>query len=95
MVIGAGIIKLRIHGAVSLKDKRRVVKPLVEKLKNSFNASVSEVGGLDIHSYSEIGFSITGSDNRVINSVTDRILEFVESYGEAEVLGVDTDLIRF
>ncbi len=95
MLVGAGIIKLRIHGAMSLKDKRRVVRPLIEKLKNSFNISVAEVGGHDLHGWAEIGFSLSGSDSGVIDSVINRVLEFTECYGEAEVAGSETDIMRF
>lgn len=44
-----GILKLTIYlpGAHSLKDKRHIIKPLVNQLRTKFNLSVAEVGELD------------------------------------------------
>ena len=43
MVLGVLTLELVIYEAQSLKDKRRVVKSLKERIRNRFNVSVSEV----------------------------------------------------
>jgi uncharacterized protein len=42
--IGVLTLELRIDHAHSLKDKRQVVRSLVERLRGRFNVSVAEVG---------------------------------------------------
>jgi len=44
MVVGVCRVILNINEAFSLKEKRQVVKSIVERVKSRFNASVAEVG---------------------------------------------------
>ena len=49
MVVGVGYIVFRIHQCRSLKEKRKVVKAIVARIRNHFNASVAEVADNDIY----------------------------------------------
>ena len=60
MVVGTGLIILRLHDCRSLKGKRKVVKAMISRLRNNFNLSVAEVGANDIYQRAEIGFSLVG-----------------------------------
>ncbi|NIW96613.1 MAG: DUF503 family protein, partial [Phycisphaerae bacterium] len=68
MVVGIGIITFRLHDCRSLKGKRKVVKSIISRLRNNFNASVAEIGSNDVHQRAEIGFSLVGNDQSIINS---------------------------
>ena len=50
-------VTLRAIWAHSLKEKRMVVKSIVQKLKNKFNISVAEVESQDIHQIIVIGIA--------------------------------------
>jgi uncharacterized protein YlxP (DUF503 family) len=93
MVVGIGIIIFRIHDCRSLKEKRRIVKPIIRQIQNHFNVSVAEVGAQDIYQRSEIGFSLVGSDRSVVNSKIDKILNLVENLGLAEVVNSEMEII--
>jgi len=47
MVIGVLHMQLAIREANSLKDKRRVLKSLRDRIRNDFNVSISEVDAQD------------------------------------------------
>ena len=93
MVVGICTIVLRIPGNTSLKGKRSVVKRVVTRLQNTFNASVAEVGANDICQRAEIGIAFVGNDRRWINSRLDKILNFVESMQVAEIIDSDMEII--
>ena len=95
MIIGAGRIVLRLHGVHSLKEKRKIVKAVISRIQNGFNASVAEVGANDVHDRAEIGLSLTGSDQRFINGMMDKIFNKVESMGLAEVVDTSFELMVF
>ncbi len=95
MVIGAGRVVLRLHGVHSLKEKRKIVKAVIGRIQNSFNASVAEIGANDVHDRAEIGFSLTGSDQRIINAMMDKIFNKVEAMGLAEVVDTSFELMVF
>ena len=94
MVVGIGVLIFRLHDCRSLKAKRSVVKAMVNQIRNHFNASVSEVGANDIYQRAEIGFSLTGSDQGVINAKIDKIFNFVEELGLAELIDSEMEIIH-
>lgn len=85
MVVGIGMIQLHIEDSRSLKEKRSVVRKIVNRAQNNFNASIAEVGALDSWTHSVIGFSMVGNDRSFINSKMDKLLTFVENLHLADV----------
>ena len=49
MVIGCCTLRFTADWVTSLKEKRMVVKSLVEKTKHKFNISAAEVDCQDVH----------------------------------------------
>lgn len=94
MVVGIGIMVFRLHNCRSLKAKRSVVKSLIGQIRNHFNASVAEVGANDIYQRAEIGFSLVGSDQKVINAKADKMLNFAEDLGLAEMVETEIEIIH-
>jgi hypothetical protein len=92
MVVGIGIITLRLHECRSLKGKRKIVKSIINQMRNKFNASVAEVGSNDIHQRAQIGFSLVGNDKRVINSKLDKAINLVDTLGLAEIIDTEMEL---
>jgi uncharacterized protein len=93
MTVGIARVTFRLHGNQSLKAKRSVVKSLVEKSRHRFNVSVAEVADQDIHQKATIGVAVIGSDGRVLNSLLDRIVDFMDSLGLAELVTHEIELI--
>ena len=94
MVIGVGKITWRLHGCRSLKAKRVIVKAIISRLRNKFNIAAAEVAANDIHQKALIGFAIVGNDPKLVNSRMDKILNFVDSLGLAEMLDSDMEIIN-
>jgi uncharacterized protein YlxP (DUF503 family) len=94
MVVGIGTIVLRIPGNSSLKGKRKVVKSVTARLRNTFNVSVAEVGANDSHQRAEIGMAFVGNDRRYINSKLDKALNFVEDMQLAEIIDSEVEIIN-
>jgi uncharacterized protein YlxP (DUF503 family) len=94
MVAGIGIMVFRLHECRSLKTKRGIVKSMVHQIRNHFNASVAEVGANDIHQRAEIGFTLAGSDHNVINAKIDKMLNFVDDLGLAEMVDTEIEIIH-
>ena len=92
MVVALGLIVLRLHDCRSLKGKRKIVKSIVTRTANRFNASVAETGALDIYQRAEIGFALVGNDRRKLNAAADRLFTFVEETGLAEVIDTQLEL---
>jgi uncharacterized protein YlxP (DUF503 family) len=93
MVVGVGYIVFRIHPCRSLKEKRKVVKAIVARIRNHFNASVAEVADNDIYQRAVIGISLVGSDRRMINAKLDKVFNFAEDLGLAEMVDTQMEII--
>lgn len=94
MVVGYGIIDFRLHECRSLKGKRKIVKSIVSQLRNHFNSSIAEVGSNDIYQKAEIGFALVGNNRQVINSKIDKLFNFVDSLGLAEIIDSEMEIIN-
>ena len=62
MVVGILRIELRLQDNHSLKGKRKIVRSMVDKVKNKFNVSVAEIGSNDKWQKIELGISAVGND---------------------------------
>lgn len=94
MVVGLGMVSLRIHECRSLKEKRKVIKSIISQIRNKFNASIAEVGANDIYQLAEIGVAVVGNDRVFINSVIDKIFDSIEELGIAEVTQLDMEIMN-
>lgn len=93
MVIGACKVRLRILGARSLKEKRKVLKSMKDRLLR-MNLSVSEVDDNDKWQAATIGLALVSNDAAFLNSVMDRIIREMEGNDEVEILSVNTEIIH-
>ena len=95
MVVGVCHLDLLIAENNSLKDKRRILKKVIERVKNKFNVSIAEVGNHDLWQSAQIGFCIVGNDKRFVNSCLDKVVHFIEKLNSAEIIKSDIELLNF
>jgi uncharacterized protein YlxP (DUF503 family) len=93
MVIGYGIINLRMPESGSLKSKRSVLNRILKRVQNEFNVSIAETGRLDNYKFAEIAFAVVGNDSRYINGKVDHLLRFIDHLQVAEILGSKTEIM--
>lgn len=84
-------VTLRASWVHSLKEKRMVVKSIVQRLKNKFNVSVGEVGKQDIHQIIVIGISAVCGDQKQVDSTLENLIDFVEENTDAEIIDIESD----
>lgn len=78
MIVGVVVVELHLPEARSLKDKRRVVASLVERLHGRFRVSVAQVGHLELRQRAEIGIAAVGIDETTVRRVLDEARRQVE-----------------
>ncbi len=83
MIVGTCIVQLRAEWVSSLKEKRMVVKSIVEKTKHKFNVSVAEVEKQDSHKDIVIGFSCVTNEVSHASDIIDNVLKFIENNTDA------------
>lgn len=93
MLIAVLQIELHVPGSESLKDKRRVVKSIKDKLHREHQVSVAEVAAQESHTTAVIGIAAVGSEGRHLGTVLDRISEKLRSLHDAEVAATSRHII--
>lgn len=83
MTVGTLQLDLLIPEARSLKDKRRVIKSLKDRLRNRFNCSVAEVAFQDTWQRSRIAACVVGTDVRHVNSQLSSMADYVSTNSAA------------
>jgi uncharacterized protein len=94
--IWVGVLRLvlRVPDARSLKDKRRGVSSVKERLRARHDVSVAEVGFLEDHQRAVLAVAMTGNDPQHLRSALDGIRGQVRSWHSAIVESDDVVLLR-
>lgn len=85
LVVGLLSVGLGIPGSFSLKDKRSVVKSVLEKSRHRFGVSSAEIGLLDDRDRSELAFACVSNEKRHAQSVMQKVLDFLGSFPEIDI----------
>ena len=96
MIVGCLQVTLSIPAARSLKDKRKVVRSCIDRVRARFKVAVAEVGANDEHTRSVIGVAAVANEGPFVNSVLDKVIAFVESdtAGAAEIVDSSYELVH-
>lgn len=93
MIVGLLTLDLHIFESHSLKEKRFVVKSLIDRIKNKFNVSVAEVDANDLWQRSIIGIAFVSNETVMVNKVFEQIKNLVVSIHSVELLDSQMELL--
>jgi uncharacterized protein YlxP (DUF503 family) len=91
--IGRCILDLHIANSQSLKEKRRVIKSIKEKLRNRYNVAICEFGDLSLWQRSQLSIVTCSNDQTVADSTIKAVINFVEHNHAVELLDIEQDII--
>ncbi len=78
MIIGACTIHLDIPSAHSLKEKRRVVKSVIARIRNEFNVSIAEVADNDYWQSATLGVTCVANRQKHVHAVLTAVVSHIE-----------------
>ncbi len=86
MVVGVIVWELDVLGAHSLKDKRRAVKSLAERMRNRFNAGVAETDHQDAWQRCQLSACVVSNDRGHVDSMLEAVDRFVANDARVRIL---------
>ena len=92
MVVGSLHARLLVREARTLKDKRQVVRSVLDRLRNQFNVSAAEVGHLDDVKVIELAIAAVGHESAAVRGVLQTISEALRKHPIAEFLEGDVEV---
>lgn len=95
MIVGICKIVLYLPACQSLKDKRSNLRKIKDKFFSHFKILLSEVDDLDLWQRSSLGFAVVGNDKRLVESIIEKAVNFIEFKDGAEVIDRAVEIIHF
>lgn len=93
MIIGSCNVELYLYESNSLKEKRHIIKSIIERIKNRYNVSIAEVDFNDVWNKSTIGFVCVSNDVVHANKVISNVLNFIDGDGRVEIINQDIEIL--
>jgi len=89
MHVLAMAVELHLPASRSLKEKRSVLRPVVEGIRSRFAVAVAETGHQDLLQRAQVGVAAVSSSPKIAIEVMDEVERFVWSFPELEVLSAN------
>ena len=94
MHVGVCRIVLRLPGNRSLKEKRRVTRSVIDRVRSRFNVAIAEVEDNDLWQRLTVGISCVSNDGGHANQVLSKVVRYIEeTTGDAEILDYDIEIV--
>ncbi|MCX7845879.1 MAG: DUF503 domain-containing protein [Dictyoglomaceae bacterium] len=93
MIIGVCRVVLSIPESFSLKDKRRIKRSIVEKVRNRFNVSIAEIEAQDSINELILGISCVSTDSNQIYRVFSDVIKLVEKEKDSFIVDYEINIL--
>lgn len=95
MYIGICKITLHLHGSQNLKNKRRIVNSVRDRLQKQFPIAIAEVDHYDLWQLATLGLACVSNDSKIIQQTLSKIMAYLESItGEFELSNCQQEIIN-
>lgn len=89
MVLIGMEVTIKLFESASLKDKRKVIKSVVQKTQQRYKVSAAEVGEHELLNLAELGFGVVSNDYHHARKILNKVLSFIEDDYPVEIIQVD------
>ena len=88
MVVSMLQFIIELPDVITIKDKRRIVKSVKEKIQRRFKVSIAEVDLQDSLRYTQIAAAIVSNSRSYGEEVMNKIIAFIEKEAEGRLQDV-------
>ncbi len=86
MIVGVLTMQVSVFDAMTLKDKRRVLKSLKDRVGNKYNVSIAEVGYNESVRTALLGVAMVGNERRFVESALSKLVDFVRGIPQLSLI---------
>jgi uncharacterized protein YlxP (DUF503 family) len=94
MILGTLELHLRLKGCFSLKDKRQVLRSILDRVRRDFQVSASEVGDQDLWNVATIAIATVSNDAAHVERILTKVFEMIDSNPQVEIEATDRNIER-
>jgi uncharacterized protein YlxP (DUF503 family) len=85
-------IQVSVFDAMTLKDKRRVIKSLKDRISNQYNVSIAEVDHQDSIRTSVLAVAMVANEGRFVDSALSGIVDFVRRIPQLSLIDYNLEM---
>lgn len=94
MFVGVTVCELHLPGVRSLKEKRKVIKSLVERIHHRYRVSVAETAYHDLHQRAEISIAVVGNGYGEVENLLESLRRVFDAEPAAMVTAWDPRMLE-
>jgi len=91
--VGRCELDLFIENSHSLKEKRRIIKSLKERMKNQYNIAICEYGDMSLWQRSQLGLVSCGNERSIVDATLKRAIEFLKHVHSVSLLNFTIEIL--
>ena len=93
LIVGVCTLDLIIPEANSLKDKRSVLKSMLEGMRSKFHVSAAEVEHMDLWRRATVGIACVSNSQQFVDQVLNKVVDWVESNPRVNITDVQLEFL--
>lgn len=90
MSVGLLVVDCLFENGLSLKDKRRTLLSITQRLRDNFNVAVAETNHQNLWQRSELSIVLVNTDWKMIERNFNQIIEFIKKDSRITILNYET-----
>jgi len=93
MFIGALRLELYMPQCGNLKEKRQVIKSIIDRTRARYNVAVAEIDKQDLWQLSSLGITCVSNSEYAVREMLSRVDRSIRSMGKAEILDAPVTIL--
>ncbi|MEW6698097.1 MAG: DUF503 domain-containing protein [Bacillota bacterium] len=93
MIVGLMTVELHIGGATTLKEKRRVLKSIIDRVRSKYNVSIAEVDNQDFWQRATVGVAVVSNETSHVNQMLETVIRSIEANGGADLITYSVEIL--
>lgn len=86
MIVAIGTFEMALPEVHSLKEKRMIIRSLIDRVRAKFNASIAEVANNDLWQRGTIGVSVVANDKVFLDQIASKIDYILADHDHVEIV---------
>jgi uncharacterized protein len=91
--VGVCTLEIILPEANSLKEKRSVLKSMLEGMRSRFNVSAAEVEHMDLWRRATVGIACVSNSQSFVDQVLNKVVDWVEANPRVNVASVEVEFL--
>lgn len=93
MVVAIGTFEMHFPEVHSLKEKRHILRSLIDRVKAKFNASIAEVAHNDLWQRGTLGVAMVANDRILLQQMAQKIDDILCDHSQVQIVDYYWDYV--